>query len=202
MDERAGAGHGHPGPRSWHPVPRRSRLRERGALGAFETPPPVGVRKPARGGAHYLIYSFDRRLDVLNGFLQALIGLHDYTRITGDPRGGRLFAEGDARARRELPLYDTGDWSLYSRRGKRSDFGYHKLVTGFLRGLCERTADATYCAYAERFRGYLERPPRRIGREKVHAGEPAPVAGLEPPRWRVSVKVNGERRVLVFERSG
>ena len=171
-------------------------------LGVFRTGPPTGVRKRARGGAHYLIYSFNPRLEVLNGFLQAVIGLHDYARITGDPLGQRLFAAGDRVARRQIPLYDTGDWSLYSRRGERADVGYHRLVAGFLRGLCERTGHPTYCAYADRFEGYLARPPRRVGRERVHADEPAPVTSSDPNRWTISVRVAGGRRTLVFARGG
>ena len=136
--------------------PRYARAATR-ALGAFETGPTVGVRKRARGGAHYLHYSFAPRLEVLNGFLQAVIGLHDYAQITGSARGRRLFEAGDRVARRQVRLYDTGDWSLYSRGGPRASRHYHELVTGFLRGLCTRTARSTYCAYAERFEIYLRR---------------------------------------------
>lgn len=174
----------------------------RAALRGFQTAPPVGVHKRVQGGAYYLHYSFARRLEVLNSFLQTLTGLFDYAQITGEARAAQLFWRGDNVARRELPLYDTGDWSLYARGGERADLGYHKLVTGFLEGLCDRTADPTYCVYAERFRGYLARPPRRIGREKVHAREPVPVTSPGPPRWSISVNVAGGRRSLVFRRGG
>ena len=60
----------------------------RGALGAFERKPPLGVRAPSTSGAgrHYLIYSFSSGLRVLNGFLQSLVGLYDFADATKDKR--------------------------------------------------------------------------------------------------------------------
>ena len=54
-------------------------------------------------------------LRVLNGFIQSLIGLYDYARLSKDPEGTELFQAAEPEARREIPLYDTGAWSLYSR---------------------------------------------------------------------------------------
>ena len=130
------------------------------ALGAFERKPPTGVRLPMDGGNHYLIYSFNRRLLVLNGFLQSVIGLYDYAQLTGDPRAQALYAAGETAARAEVPRYDTGAWSLYSRGGRESDLGYHRLVRDFLRGLCERIAVPVYCETADRFTRYLLEDPR------------------------------------------
>src|SRR5690606_3807090 len=45
------------------------------ALGIFATAPPEGVALKRNGGAHYLIYSTNPRLLVLNGFIQSLNGL-------------------------------------------------------------------------------------------------------------------------------
>ena len=59
---------------------------------------------------------------------QSLVGLYDLAHATGDPRAQRLFAAGDRAARREIPRYDTGAWSLYSLGGRESDLGYHRLV--------------------------------------------------------------------------
>jgi len=129
------------------------------ALGAFEKAPPTGVRIPKAGGNHYLIYSFNRRLLVLNGFLQSVIGLHDYAQISGDPRGQALFEAGERAAAKSVPAYDTGAWSLYARRGRESDLGYHRLVRDFLRGLCTRTQSPVYCETADRFTRYLFEDP-------------------------------------------
>src|SRR4051812_3635406 len=79
----------------------RSYLRvARGALGAFQKRPPIGVRVAADGGSHYLIYSFDPGLRVLNGFLQAITGLYDFARISGNSTARSLWKQGDRAARR------------------------------------------------------------------------------------------------------
>lgn len=162
------------------------------ALGIFQTPPPAGVRlqiAPGAAGApgrvHYLEYSFAPQERILNGFIQSLNGLYDFTKITGSTIGLRLFEEGDADARVETPHYDTGAWSLYDQHSE-SDLGYHELLAEFLQDLCERTrqgppiatggtpattkpaggadpaqiaGDQIYCTTAARFREYLHVPP-------------------------------------------
>ena len=132
----------------------------RRALGAFRTSPPRGVRVSAGAGNHYLIYSFDTGLRVLNGFLQSLIGLYDYAEAADDDRARALFRAGDRRARQEVPLHDTGAWSRYSAGGNESDLGYHRLLRDFLQRLCERTQVGTYCATAERFTRYMRERTR------------------------------------------
>ena len=131
----------------------------RAALGIFRTAPPEGVRVDTPLGAHYLQYSFAPGLRILNGFVQALNGLHDFAAFANDVEGRALFAAGEAEARVEVPSFDTGAWSLY-RPGKEADLGYHKLVRDFLRALCQRVPDpAVYCTEADRFTAYLRQPP-------------------------------------------
>jgi hypothetical protein len=131
----------------------------RDALGAFEKRPPVGVRVPSNGGSHYLIYSMSPGLRVLNGFLQATTGLYDYAAITGDRKARKLFKQGDKAARREVPKFDTGAWSLYSLGGRESDLGYHRLVRDFLDNLCDRTKASVYCKTASKFTNYQRQRP-------------------------------------------
>ncbi len=131
----------------------------RASLGIFRTSPPSGIRLPTAAGAHYLQYSFTSKLRIVNGFVQALNGLHDFGALANDPEGRALFAAGEAQLRAELPRADTGAWSLYSVGGRESDLGYHRLLRDFLRGLCERTADALYCDTATRFTADLTRAP-------------------------------------------
>src|SRR5919197_3427876 len=130
-------------------------------LGIFQTPPPAGVRVDADGGAHYLQYSGQPRLQVLNGFIQSLVGLYDYATLTGDTTAQLLFQQGDAAAQVEVPRFDTGAWSLYSRGSvtAESDLGYHTLVRDFLAQLCKRTAALAYCSAAHHFAAYLKLPP-------------------------------------------
>ena len=103
-------------------------------LGIFETAPPAGVRVPAGDGAHYLQYSGLPRLLILNGFVQSLVGLYDFAALTGDATARSLFDAGDIAARTEVPTFDTGAWSLYSRGSSQheSDLGYHTLLRDFL----------------------------------------------------------------------
>jgi hypothetical protein len=108
------------------------------ALGIFQTPPPQGVRVTTPVGAMYAEYTYAPSDRILNGFIQSLVGLYDYTSITKDPLGLALFEAGDAEARAIVPLYDTGAWSMYDQFGE-SDLNYHELLTEFLQHLCERT---------------------------------------------------------------
>jgi len=130
------------------------------ALGLFKQGPPTGIRVRADGGNHYLLYSFTSGLRVLNGFLQSVIGLYDYAKISGDPEGQALFEEGDRAARAAIPRFDTGAWSLYSQNGRESDLTYHRLVRDFMRRLCERTSTPVYCVNAEQFTRYLKEHPK------------------------------------------
>jgi D-glucuronyl C5-epimerase C-terminus len=108
------------------------------ALGIFRQAPPQGVRVATSAGANYAEYSYAPSDRILNGFVQAVVGLYDYTSITKDPAGLKLFEEGDAEARAQVPRFDTGAWSLYDQYGE-SDLNYHELLTEFLQHLCERT---------------------------------------------------------------
>jgi hypothetical protein len=126
------------------------------ALAIFRKRTPTGVRVPAANGDHYAIYSFAPSLRVLNGFIQSLVGLWDYARISKDPRGTELFQKAEPEARAETPLYDTGAWSLYSRGSSmhESSLSYHDLLQGFLANLCKRTGVDVYCTTADHFVAY------------------------------------------------
>jgi hypothetical protein len=128
------------------------------ALSIFTVAPPVGVRIGTPLGARYLQYSFAPGVDIINAFLQSLIGLYDYSQASGDPQAAALFAAGDRQAQAELPKFDTGSWSLY-QPGVLDTIDYHKLVTGFLQELCDRTQAPVYCREADRFQSYLSHPP-------------------------------------------
>ena len=140
----------------------------RRALGAFEAPPPAGVSVRARGGRHYLMYSFSPTLRILNGDLQAVTGLHDAAALLHSRRARRLYRRGERAARASLGGYDTGAWSLYAAQGREATLGYHQLQGGFLAGLCARTGRGAYCAANRRFARY-EREPPEIGVRRPRA---------------------------------
>jgi hypothetical protein len=108
------------------------------ALGIFQTRPPAGVFVKTAAGSLYAEYTYAPSDKILNGFIQSLVGLYEYTAITKDPLGLKLFEAGDAEARAEVPHYDTGAWSMYDQFGE-STLNYHELLTEFLQHLCERT---------------------------------------------------------------
>jgi hypothetical protein len=133
----------------------------RRALPVFSVAPPRGVGVRTRRGTRYVQYSFapGANVEIINAFLQSLIGLYDYAHTSHNRQAARLFAAGDAEARWELPRYDTGVWSLY-QPGQPDSVDYHVLVTGFLHQLCARTHARIYCTTAAHFDAYLHSPPR------------------------------------------
>ena len=108
------------------------------AVGIFQTAPSAGVQVKTPAGSEYAEYTYAPSDRILNGFVQAVIGIYDYTQITKDPLGLKLFEAGDAEARAETPHYDTGAWSMYDQFSE-SNLNYHELLTEFLAHLCERT---------------------------------------------------------------
>ena len=107
------------------------------ALGIFQTPPPAGVRVAQPAGTLYAEYTYAPTDRILNGFIQALNGLYEYAKLTGDPLGLKLFETGDAEARAITPSYDTGAWSKYDQYTE-SNLNYHELLAEFLQSLCQR----------------------------------------------------------------
>ncbi len=169
------------------------------ALTIFDAPTPQGVRVPAEHGNHYAIYSFAPDLRVLNGFIQSLIGLYDYARISGDPRGTALFEAAEPQARHEVPLYDTGAWSLYSRGTSthESSLSYHDLLQGFLENLCERTDTEVYCTTAENFVVYKSQPPAILVKPKRLRGGKAGRVNFELSKIsNVTLKITRGTKVV------
>ncbi|HEU0250021.1 MAG TPA: D-glucuronyl C5-epimerase family protein [Solirubrobacteraceae bacterium] len=144
------------------------------ALGIFRTRPPAGVLEHRPAGSHYLEYTYAPGERILNGYIQSLVGLYEYAKLTGDPEGQALFEAGDANARTETPRYDTGAWSMYDQHSE-SDLSYHELLAEFLEHLCQKTqtgeplatakppvpiaGDEVYCTTAKHFREYVKTPP-------------------------------------------
>ncbi len=147
----------------------------RDAFGAFQKAPPTGIATVGPlAGTHYLQYSFAPRLFIFNAFMQSVIGLYDYSTITGDAVARGLYARAEPEARQEVPLSDVGDWSLYSYRGRESTREYHELLREFMAGLCNRVKAAEYCGAARRYRDYMTDPA-----ELVFTGPATAVKGEE-----------------------
>lgn len=161
------------------------------ALGVFQTAPPEGVALTVPEGTHYLIYSTNSNLLVLNAFLQSLVGLYDYTQISQNPLGQQLFDAGNSAAVAEIPKYDTGAWSLYEGT-READLGYHELVTGFLQNLCDRTQTAIYCDTAARFTADETTPPAvRIVTVRGRTSKPVPITFTLSKISSVKMSIDG-----------
>jgi hypothetical protein len=128
------------------------------ALPVFSVGPPVGVNVKAPAGTRFLQYTFAPTTDIINAFLQTLIGLYDFAQVSHSATAAALFAAGNAQAQAELPSFDTGAWSLY-QPGIEDPLSYHQLVTGFLQQLCTRTQAPVYCTTAQHFQAYETTPP-------------------------------------------
>jgi hypothetical protein len=128
------------------------------ALPIFSVRPPVGVNVAAPHGTRFLQYTFAPTTDIINAFLQTLIGLYDFAQVSHNATAAALFAAGNAEAEAELPAFDTGAWSLY-QPGVEDTLSYHELVTGFAQQLCTRTRAPVYCTTAQHFAAYLTTPP-------------------------------------------
>ena len=170
-------------------------------LGVFEQPPPNGVRVDGEAGPHYLIYTFNPDLRVINACLQAVIGLHDFAQLTGDQRAQALFTSGEAQARAETPRYNTGAWSLYSQ-SRESDLGYHKLTRDFLQRLCDRLGTAVYCDTARAFTDQLSQAPTIAPlTRRIRGGKPAELKFRLSKISRVGLTVIDSRGRTVFATS-
>jgi D-glucuronyl C5-epimerase C-terminus len=174
----------------------------RAAFGAFAKPPPVGVRTVGPfGGTHYLQYSFAPRLYIINAFLQALIGLYDYSEITGDTTARRLFDEGEPEAQQELVANDIGDWSTYSYRGAESTREYHELLREFAASMCSRLRRKVYCDTARNFLGYTTDPAELelLGPVSVTKGVPTQIRFSISKLSAVQVMVTRDGEVALDE---
>ena len=168
------------------------------ALPVLSTLPPTGVGVRTKLGIRYVQYSFAFSADeeVINAFLQTLIGLDDYAKASGDPVARRLFTEGDAEAEHELPHFNTGAWSLY-QPGLEDDLSYHQLVTGFLHQLCSMTKTRIYCSTAAAFKRDLKTPAAlKLATSHLKANRPTDVYFTVSKISRVGITVIHNRKTL------
>lgn len=95
---------------------------------------------------------------ILNGFIWAAWGVHDYFLATQDAAASGLFARACETLSKRLAQYDLGFWSLYELSGTRipmvaSPF-YHRLHIVQLRVMYRLTGDPVFAHYADRWERY------------------------------------------------
>lgn len=121
---------------------------------SFLQGPPRGVQLRRDGGYHFLGYSGNSQLIILNMFLQSLNGMRTYYVLADDKKMRRVYRKGVAAAIVETPQFDTGSWSLYSLGGEKTDLHYHLLTIQFLNTLCKNTKEPVFCTTRDKFRSY------------------------------------------------
>lgn len=102
---------------------------------------------------------------ILNGFIWAAWGVHDFFLATGDEAAGELFTKAVETLRHNLARYDLGFWSLYEQSGTRlpmvaSPF-YHQLHIAQLRVMQRLTGEEMFATYADRWETYARSPGMR-----------------------------------------
>jgi len=95
---------------------------------------------------------------ILNGFIWAMWGVHDYALATRDPQAHDLFDRGVRTLLHNLARYDLGFWSLYEQSRTRlpmvaSNF-YHRLHVVQLRVMHRLTGEELFAATADRWEDY------------------------------------------------
>ena len=102
---------------------------------------------------------------ILNGFIWALWGVHDYALATREKAADELFSRGVRTLLHNLECYDLGFWSLYEQSGTRfpmvaSSF-YHRLHIVQLRVMQRLTGEAKFGEVADRWEHYTESRAKR-----------------------------------------
>ena len=133
----------------------------RAMLGAFKAPPPWGVTVQGNAGPSFLLYSQTPMASSATASRRRSSALDNYRVATGDPDAAALVDAAVAEARRLLPKFDTGAWSLYDRTPTRPLGGpatfYHRLFEGFLVELCDKFGDP-FCGESDNFARYETEP--------------------------------------------
>ena len=102
---------------------------------------------------------------ILNGFIWALWGVHDYFLATTDNSARELFCRGVRTLLHNLECYDLGFWSLYEQSGTRlpmvaSPF-YHRLHIVQLRAMHRLTGEQKFAEVAHRWENYARSRAKR-----------------------------------------
>ncbi len=105
-------------------------------------------------------YLVDPPSHILNGFIWALWGVHDYARWSGSQAAKQLFDACVITIESNLARYDTGRWSLYELPAGGPQMlasrYYHELHIVQLRVLQQLTGIHTFGTVSDRWQSYLE----------------------------------------------
>ena len=132
----------------------------RQAFTSFQTPVSEGgiAFTDDRGDLWFEEYIVSPPTHILNGFIWAAWGVHDYCLATQHPSAQDLYARAIQTLLRNLDRYDLGFWSLYEQSGTRlpmvaSPF-YHQLHIVQLRVMHQLTGEEKFARVADRWESY------------------------------------------------
>jgi hypothetical protein len=119
-----------------------------------------------RGDLWFEEYIVSPPTHILNGFIWAAWGVHDYSLAAKDSSARRLFTQAVRTLRDNLEDYDLGFWSLYEQSGTRlpmvASAFYHQLHIVQLRAMHVLTGDEVFARYADRWQAYAHSRIKRI----------------------------------------
>ncbi len=168
------------------------------ALPLFRAAPPTGVAVKTLLGTRYLQYSFTPRTDIINAFLQSVLGLYDYAQASSDPVATALYRTGNAQAQSELRSFVIGGWSLY-QPGQADSLSYHTLVTGFLKLLCQKTRISVYCKTYQQFEtDLLSQPELTLETTSASAGKKFNLSFRTTKYASVGITLSGNGKDFVY----
>ena len=131
-----------------------------GALASFYKPTKEGgvAFTDERGDLWFEEYIVSPPTHILNGFIWALWGIHDYFLATQDNSAQQLFSRAVQTLLHNIDRYDLGFWSLYEQSGTRlpmvaSPF-YHQLHIVQLRVMHRLTGEDAFAQVADRWEAY------------------------------------------------
>jgi hypothetical protein len=140
----------------------------RRALASFQTPTSQGgIAECGETGHELWLEEMPQRpRHVLNGFLSAIFGVHDFRLAFGEANADELLRRSLATLASALPQFDTGWWSLYelgSQDGRvLASRGYHRLHVVQLRALAQVTGSKLLHDTAENWAGYDQQGRHRL----------------------------------------
>jgi len=137
------------------------------AFESFTKPTDQGGVSHLDGEGDYWIeeYIVSPPTHILNGFIWASWGLHDFFLATKNQQAEELFQKSINTIAKNLPLFDIGFWSLYEQSGTRlkmiaSPF-YHQLHIVQLDVLHKLTGQEIFADYSRRWEGYRQNRTKR-----------------------------------------
>jgi heparosan-N-sulfate-glucuronate 5-epimerase len=118
-----------------------------------------------RGDLWFEEYIVSPPTHILNGFIWASWGVHDYFLATGDRAAKQLFSCAVQTMLHNLDRYDLGFWSLYEQSGTRlpmvASAFYHRLHIVQLRVMYRLTGEDAFARVADRWEGYTRSRSKR-----------------------------------------